>query len=499
MDIMKIIPSLDLEITLNVVEADSEVKAGALAVPVAEGGSLPTGLDLDLPALKRAGFEPKVGQALAVPTEGDTLPVLVGVGEKETITAAKLRDAAAAFARVAGRDASLAMPVKKVDGVCVKCAASAIVEGIVLARYDYEMTSQAHNDVPVTTITLVADGVDPEKVRAGAQSGFVAAKAASLARDLAIAPPVVLTAPVFGEVAKKVGEASGLDVQVHDKQEILDMGLGGLIGVNRGSSEEPRLIVLNYRPEGAPKGHLAMVGKGIVYDSGGISLKPSNASHAQMKTDMTGAGDVLAAMSALSALSAESSVTGYLMVTDNMPSGSAMQLGDVLTMRNGKTVEVLNTDAEGRLVLADGLALASESNPDAIVDVATLTGLAARTFGEDISALLSNSPSFAKQVEAAGEKTDEPVWELPLHEPYKEQLKSDLADLKNIGGENAGTITAALFLEEFVGEVPWAHLDIAGPSWASKTSGWTNKGPTAWGTRLLLQLALDFEVPEDTK
>jgi leucyl aminopeptidase len=230
-----------------------------------------------------------------------------------------------------------------------------------------------------------------------------------------------------------------------------------------------------------------------MYDSGGINLKPSDASHSTMKNDMSGAGAVLAAMSVLRELGCRAAVTGYLMCTDNMPSGSAMQLGDVLTIRGGRTVEVLNTDAEGRLVMADALVLATEEPVDAIIDIATLTGACLRTFGTEIAGVVGNDQPLVEQVSEAGAAADEPVWQLPLHRPYRAQLDSEIADLTNMGGPNAGTITAALFLEEFVGSVPWAHIDIAGTGQSDAATGWVNKGATGAGTRLLVELALGFD------
>jgi leucyl aminopeptidase len=252
---------------------------------------------------------------------------------------------------------------------------------------------------------------------------------------------------------------------------------------------------MTYRPE-QPTGHLGLVGKGVMYDSGGVSLKPSDESHAQMKNDMTGAAAILGAMTALKALGCTTEVTAYLCCTDNMPSGSAMKLGDVLTMRNGLTVEVLNTDAEGRLVMADGLCLAVEDGVDAVVDIATLTGACLRTLGVEIAGVMGNSGDLVDQVRVAGATADEPVWELPLHRPYRAQLESPIADLTNMGGVNAGSITAALFLEEFVGGVPWAHVDIAGTAQQPAVRTWRNKGASGFGAKLLVELATGFTVPE---
>jgi leucyl aminopeptidase len=229
-----------------------------------------------------------------------------------------------------------------------------------------------------------------------------------------------------------------------------------------------------------------------MYDSGGISLKPSDGMHALMKMDMSGAAAVLAAMSTLKALKCRATVTGYLMCTDNMPSGSAYKLGDVLTFRNGKTAEIHNTDAEGRLVLADGLSLGVEAKPDAIVDIATLTGAVIGALGQKVAGVLGNNQQIVDRVKAAAAEADEAIWQLPLERGYRKLLDSNVADMKNIGGPYGGAITAALFLDEFVGDTPWAHLDIAGPMNSDADDGWLSRGATGFGTRLLIQLALDY-------
>jgi leucyl aminopeptidase len=292
---------------------------------------------------------------------------------------------------------------------------------------------------------------------------------------------------------------------VYDKDRLLAMGCGGIIGVNRGSVNPPRMVKLSYRPgKSAAKGksagkgkksslpHLIMVGKGVMYDSGGINLKPRNPSHAMMKADMSGAAAVLATMSTLKALGCKNQVTAYLMCTDNLPSGSAMAMGDVLTIRNKKTVEIHNTDAEGRLILADGLSLAAEQKPDAIVDIATLTGACAAALGPKMSGVMGNNEKFIDQVLEASKVVDEDVWQLPLERSYRRMLDSYIADMKNVGGGEAGAITAALFLDEFTDGLPWAHLDIAGPMWADADAGWLQRGATGYGTRLLVNLAENF-------
>jgi leucyl aminopeptidase len=233
------------------------------------------------------------------------------------------------------------------------------------------------------------------------------------------------------------------------------------------------------------------VGKGVMFDSGGLSLKPSDGMLG-MKMDMSGAAAVLATMGSLKALKCKAKVTGYLMCTDNMPSGSALKLGDVLTFRNGKTAEIQNTDAEGRLVLADGLSLAVEDKADAIVDIATLTGACMVALGAKVAGVVGNNQKFVDAVRDAAATSDEPIWQLPLEKSYRRLLDSNVADMRNIGGPYGGAITAALFLNEFVADVPWAHLDIAGPMSVDGDDGWLSRGATGFGTRLLIELATAF-------
>ncbi|MGZ4723426.1 MAG: leucyl aminopeptidase family protein, partial [Ilumatobacteraceae bacterium] len=325
----------------------------------------------------------------------------------------------------------------------------------------------------------------------GADRGSVTSAAAGLARDLANTPPAHLTARMIAEKAVEVAAASGLGVEVFNKDQLAAMGCGGMIGVNKGSTEPPRMVRLTYTPRN-PRGRLVLVGKGVMYDSGGISLKPSDGMHVTMKMDMSGAAAVLAAMSSLKSLRCKSEVTGYLMCTDNMPSGSALKLGDVLTFRNGKTAEIHNTDAEGRLVLADGLSLGVEAEPDAIVDIATLTGSCISALGQKMAGVFGNDQPFVDRVKDAAAQADEAIWQLPLERNYRKLLDSNVADMKNVGGPYGGAILAALFLSEFVGETPWAHLDIAGPMNSESDDGWLSRGASGFGTRLLIQLALDF-------
>jgi leucyl aminopeptidase len=464
---------------------------GAVGLAVGGSGPVPRQLGLNRTSLESLGFDGKVGQTLVVPAKDGPAFIAVGVGDTPTTTS--LRDGAAAFARAAGSAAALATNLSDVDGLDADATAQAVVEGITLARYRYvAQKNDTSSSKPVESVALIVSANDDKAAGKGAARGAATSRSAMLARELANTPPSHLTARDFAAKAVGLAAEHGLDVEVFDTDALAVLGCGGILGVNAGSTEPPRMVKLSYSPRN-PKAHLALVGKGVMYDSGGISLKPSNPSHAMMKMDMSGAAAVLSTMIALKDLGCRNRVTAWLMCTDNMPSGSAMKLGDVLHIRNGKTVEIHNTDAEGRLILADGLSLAAEAEPDAIVDIATLTGSAQSALGLEMAAVIGSDDGVIAQVQASAEHVDEPVWQLPLaKDRYRKLLDSNVADMKNVGGPYAGATTAAIFLSEFVGDVPWAHLDIAGPMNADADSGWKSKGATGFGTRLLIDLAMTF-------
>ena len=466
--------------------------ADAIGLPVASTGPVPRQLGLTRAALSAHGFDGKAGQVLVLPAATGPTLVAVGVGDPAALDGNVLRNAAAALVRAAGKRTHIATSLGDLEGVDSKTAGQALVEGALLASYKYlGLKSDQSGASQLATLSLVAGDKRAAGVRAGADRGIVIATATALARDLANTPPSHLTARQIADRAVEAGAAAGITVEVFDKDKLTAMGCGGIIGVNKGSTEPPRMVKLTYTPRN-PTGHLVLVGKGVMYDSGGISLKPSDPMHAKMKMDMSGAAAVLATLTALKALKCKAAVTGYLMCTDNMPSGSAMKLGDVLTFRNGKTAEIHNTDAEGRLVLADGLSLAAEAKPDAIVDIATLTGAVLAALGGKIAGVIGNDQPFVDKVLAASKRTDESLWQLPLAKEYRKLLDSQVADMRNIGGPYGGAITAALFLNEFVADVPWAHLDIAGTMDVDSDDGWLSKGATAFGTRTLIELATSF-------
>jgi leucyl aminopeptidase len=488
------------EVTISVAQAIPDT-SGAVGYPVASDGEVPAELGVDRARLKAAGFDAKVGSTFVIPTPDGPTIIAVGVGDTDSLDPASVRNAAAAFARTAATQGRLALRLPESGAATADAAAQAAVEGVLLARYEYDALRRASKGVHVGELALLAPAEQHDAVTAGSSRGRVFAAATALARDLANTPHSHLNASRLAEIAADLGPERGLQVEVFEKDALIEMGCGGLLGVNAGSAEPPRMVKLTYRPEsgdGDGDGdRLTLVGKGIMYDSGGLALKPGDEVHAQMKNDMSGAAAILAAMLELREVGCRTTVTGYLMCTDNMPSGTAMALGDVITIRGGTTVEVINTDAEGRLVMADALALATEEGTDAIVDIATLTGACMRALGTQVAGVMGNNQTVVDQIRAAADLTDEPVWQLPLERRYRKELESPVADIRNLGGANAGAITAALFLAEFVADIPWAHIDIAGTAQSGGDAGWQTAGCTGFGARLLLQLAMDFTGPAD--
>ena len=474
----------------------------AFAVPVFTDGPVPRSLGLSRSALAAVGFDGSAAQIFQVPSAAGAVVVAVGMGARADLTIHGVRNAAAALARAVARHewvATTLADVETKDGEG-RALGQAIAEGITMASYRFaKHRSEASNNPDaknpkLAKITLVCSAERAASVDKGAQRGAVIGDAVCFARDLANTSPGHLNATDMADVALQVASKGKLGIQIFDNDTMREMGMGGMIGVNKGSVEPARMIKLTYQPRQA-QGTVALVGKGVMYDSGGISLKPSDASHASMKMDMSGAAAVLAAMSVLHITKPRVAVIAYLMCTDNMPSGSALKMGEVMTIRNGKTVEIHNTDAEGRLVLADGLSLAVEENVDAIVDIATLTGACMGALGLKYAGLLSNNDDWAAQVNTAASKADERIWRLPLVPEYRKLLDSEVADMKNIGGPYGGAITAGLFLQEFVGGKPWAHIDMAGPMRVDGDDGWLSKGATAYGVRTFVELLDAYRPP----
>jgi leucyl aminopeptidase len=478
---------------------DLDLVVEAVTTEAAEG---PAPADSGWPAaaLAAQGFTGAAGQtAVIAGPDGGPTTMLVGVGPAVGVDPDGLRRAAGVAVRNAGRVGSVGLRLLDVvpagsDTTARVRAARAVAEGARLGAYRFtEFRSDAEDEV-LTRVAVLAKG--GARVAAAVEQGVRIAEAQCLARDLVNTPGGTLTPAAFAEVAVEIAAREDLQVTVLGPDEIAAAGLGGLLGVNRGSNQEPRFVQLAYEPAN-PRGTLALVGKGITFDSGGLSIK-SGEGMMTMKMDMGGAAAVLGAFSAIQAIKPRCRVLGYLPMTDNMSGGDATRPGDVLTLRNGTTVEVLNTDAEGRLILADALCLAAESEPDAVVDLATLTGAVEVALGNRIAGLLSNDGVWEAQVAAAADAAGERLWPLPMPDDYRGRLDSDVADLRNISRtKDGGTITAALFLSEFVPEdLPWAHLDIAGTAWwGDGDDGQWTRGGTGYGVRLLLELARNFTAP----
>jgi len=485
---LKTTPGLDAVDAVDFRVGEIGADVDAVGVVVFSDGDVPDGLGFDRAALDDLGFSAKAGTSLLLPRVGEPDLVLVGLGARADAGVRVIRDAAATLARAAARRARLGIRIGDLAGVDPADAVQALAEGVLLSRYRYTVLNGSSKHVPLVSFVIDVPGGTAEPVDAA----LISARAAVVARDLANTPPGHLTAVNMGEVAVELGARFGFDVELFDKQALIDLGCGGLLGVNQGSVEEPRMIKLVYTPDGTPTGHLGLVGKGVMYDSGGISLKPSDPMHLLMKMDMGGAAAVLGAFVGLRDAGVDARVTGWLMCTDNMPSGTAYKLGDVLTARGGTTIEVKNTDAEGRLVMSDALVLANEDGVDAIIDIATLTGAALVSLGPATAPVFGNHQVTVDLVRAASDEVDEPVWQLPLEQKYRTQLDSEIADIANLGGPFAGATTAALFLAHFVGETPWAHLDIAGTMQTEKDDSWRTAGATGFGARLLLEAARTF-------
>jgi len=454
----------------------------ALLRGAADVAGLPDALD---PALcARDGFRAKVGQVLRLPGDISHRVLVLGLGPSGPPREDAWRRAAAAFVRAAGEggDAALVVP----EGA----PGSALAEGAALAAYRFDAYRTKPSPGSPDRVLLVASPSAAAELRPAVARGLAAAEAVSFARDLVNTPASDLNPTDFAtRVAEYLDGRPGVGVEVWDESRIEAERLGGLRTVARGSVQPPRVVRATYTPTGdrGSVPHVVLVGKGITFDSGGLSLKTADGMMT-MKTDMTGAAIVMAVVSACGALEVPVKVTALAMVTENMPGPDAVKPGDVFRARNGSTIEVLNTDAEGRLVLADGLSLAAELEPDAIIDVATLTGAQVVALGRSIGALFGSDQRLKDRLQEVGDAAGEPLWQMPLPEEYADHIDSEIADMKNMGraGE-AGSIAAAMLLSRFVGESPWAHLDIAGPSRVAEPSGYLSKGGTAFGARTLLE------------
>ncbi len=487
----------------------------ALVVNLFEGVSHPAGgtgavdraLDGAITALIADGeIKGKLGEVTLIHALG-RIPaarvVVAGLGKSNDFDAGSVRRVSGDVARFLRRKGVTGFATiahgAGIGGLDAGECAQAIAEGTLLGLYKFDTYRSNGNgdsdeaDNGIASVSIVEwDAARVDALAAGVSVGTALAEATMVARDLVNHPANVMTPTKMAEAAREVAEAVGLDLDVMDREGMSEHGMGAFLGVAQGSEEPPKLIVLTYRGDpDNPGNNLGLVGKGITFDTGGISLKPA-ANMEAMKGDMAGGASVIAAMRAIGTLKPRINVTGLIAATENMPGGRAQRPGDVVTAMNGKTIEVINTDAEGRLVLADALCYARSLGITRLVDVATLTGAMVVTLGKACTGMMGNSSDLAKEVSKAGDASGERFWELPMLEDYRELIRSDVADMKNTGGRQAGSITAAMLLREFAEDADWIHLDIAGTSTASSSKGHLVKGATGVPTRTLAQLAVNL-------
>lgn len=483
-------------------EGEGPLKHEAAAIDKALAGGLKE-------LLRSGEFEGKANELVLIHTHGRT-PVkrvlLAGLGKRKDLRLDTFRQAMGHIAKrvrqVKATSFAVALPEAAVPGASLIDLIQAMVEGAILGSYQFT-TYRSDENVSAKELARMTVMV-PQKghvrqVTEGIRRGMATAEATVYVRDLCNHPSNVMTPTRVANEAKAIAKDEGVSLKILDQKDMEQLGMGALLGVARGSHEPPKFIILEYRGQASGKGPgakgkterpVVLVGKTITFDTGGISLKPAE-NMEQMKADMTGGAEVLAAIRAAARLKLPLHLISILPATENMPGGRAMKPGDILKTLSGKTVEVQNTDAEGRLILSDGLAYATRYKPAALIDVATLTGACAVALGQFAIGMFGNDEKLKDRVRKAGLRAGERVWEMPLWDEYFEQLKSDVADMRNIGGRGGGMITAALFLSKFVGDCPWVHLDIASTDWSERERAYIPKGPTGIGTRLLIQYLID--------
>jgi len=419
---------------------------------------------------------------------------IAGLGKRQDFNTDRVRGLTGEFCRslrkLNCRKIATILHGAGVGGIKPEASAQAIVEGSLLGLYDFNRYKKPeYEDVEeVMIVEKEQDGISA--LEQAVEKGKVMAEATTLARDMVNEPANYMTPSRMAEIAEGIANKYNLELEVFEMEDMEVMGMGALLGVSRGSSQTPKLIILSYKGDKHSKKSLGLLGKGITFDSGGISIKPSEGMD-EMKDDMAGGAVVIASLSAIAQLKPKNNVTAIVPATENLPSGTALKPGDVLKAMNGKTIEVISTDAEGRLILADALSYAQKLGLSPLIDVATLTGACRVALGTLFSGLFGNDQSLADKVLKAAERAGERLWQMPMPEEYKEQNKSGIADVKNTGNRYGGAITAALFLAEFVGNTPWVHLDIAGTASSSKEKGYIVKGATGAGVRTLVEFALN--------
>lgn len=478
-------------------EPPNEVSTELLAAGLFDGEEPPEALSRTAEGATSSGdFSGKRGETVLLYT-GDSLAsrrlLLIGLGKRGAYTLESLRRLAATAARRARSlkltEAALILPATE-DSFNTVSAARAAAEGATLGLYRFARYKTGGNDEPeVERFDLIVHGSAAEAAaKGGAEIGAKSAAGTNLARDLANEPSNTATPEYLADRAREISERHGMRLTVLDRAGIEAEGLTGLAAVGRSAANEPRFIVLEHRKGPDDAAPVVIVGKAVTFDSGGISIKPT-AGMEDMKFDMSGGAGVLGAMEAVGSLDLPLNVVALVPATENLPGGNAFKPGDVLTMHSGKTVEIVTTDAEGRLILADALSYAKRYDPAAVIDCATLTGACHVALGDHASGLMGNDEDLIAEVQTAGETTGERAWPLPLFKEYTDQIKGDTADIRNSGGRYGGASTAGAFLKEFV-DYPWAHLDIAGVAYGKKGNAYTPKGATGAPARLLVEFLM---------
>ena len=481
----------------------ADTKSQAIILTLFEDGKKLTGMALEIDQkskgliselIENGDFEAKPSQISVIYTRG-SLPAkriaLVGLGKHSEFNLEKLRSGFASVMRhlrnmnikEAATSINLNLIPRKKDQV-----AQAVAEGSLLGLYQYTpFKTVGREDLKeMEQLNIIADEKDFSVIESAIKKARIITQAVYFARDLVSAPSNEMTPSIMAQKAREIARRKNVSCKVLDKDKMKEMGMNALLAVASGSNEEPKFIILEYTGGKKSAAPVVLVGKGLTFDSGGISIKPADKMD-EMKTDMSGGAAVMGAIMAAADLQLPLNITALIPSTENMPGGTAYKPGDIIKSYSGKTIEVLNTDAEGRLILADALAYASEFKPAAVIDVATLTGACIVALGDDVIGMLGTDVKLKSEIDRAAQTTGELVWELPLWESYHELIKSDIADYKNSSGRSASTITAAAFLSKFAGDAPWVHLDIAGPAWTNKEKNYIPKGASGVAVRLLVE------------
>ena len=483
----------------------AQIEADAIVVNLFEGveqpGSATAAVDKALDGaigslISRGEIKGKFGEVSIVHTLGK-LPArkvaIAGLGRRQDFNVDRIRGVAGEFCRalrkVNCRKIATILHGTGIGGIELEASAEAITEGAVLGLYGFaKYKKPEYEDIEEILIAVKEEEKSPI-LELAIGKGKLVADVTNLARDMGNEPANYMTPSRMAEAAKELASKYDLEIKVLDREDMEEMGMGALLGVAKGSDQPAKLIILSYKGDEHSEKALGFLGKGITFDSGGISIKPSEGMW-EMKDDMAGAAAVITALWAIAKLKPKINVTAIVPATENLPSGTALKPGDVLKAMNGKTIEVISTDAEGRLILADALSYAQKLGLSPLIDLATLTGACRVALGMLYSGLFGNDRDWIDKVLGAAERTGEKMWLMPMPEEYKEQIKSEIADVKNTGNRYGGAITAALFLAEFVDNTPWVHIDIAGPRLSTKESGYLVKGATGFGVRTLIELAL---------